>query len=274
MIGRLITRVGVALLVTGALAAPASADTIAFLSSSLYQYGSVGLTFTTTIASLDQTAAIKTNWSAGADNAGGFAGYLNGATTPTLFFCDDLFDYLSTQATTSTPGVYTVSMVSGSGKLSSNAKTMTSTTSNALNALLSNGETFITAQSTTATKAAASAAVQVAVWALAYNGSSAAVTTTTNAFYLNSASDGTVITNANAFLTCAFGGTVSGICSGWSISSTQSVANYTLSGNQSVVGLAANTTTTTGSTGVPEPGSMLLLGGALFGLAGLRRRRG
>ena len=216
------------------------------------------------IASLDQTATLKTNWSAGADNAGGFAGYLNGATTPTLFFCDDLFDYLATQATTATPGVYTVASVSGSsGKLSSNAKAMTATTANALNALLTNGQTAIDAQSTSAAKSVVSAAMQAAVWALAYNGSAIAITTTSNAFYLNSASDSGVITDANAFLTCAFGGAVTGICSGWSASSTQAVANYTLVGTQSVVGL----------TNAPEPGSMALLGGALAGLVALRRRR-
>lgn len=263
MMRHLISRAAAAVLGAGLFGAPVMADTISFLSSNLNLYGSVGITFTTNIAGLDQTATIKTNWAAGSDNAGGFAGYLNGATTPTLFFCDDLFDYLATQATTATPGVYTVSLVSGTGRLSSNAKAMTTTTSNALNALMTNGQTFIAAQSTTTAQAAASAALQVAIWALAYNGAATAVTTTTNAFYVNTATDNAVITDANAFLSCAFGTAVTGVCPVWSTSTTKVVSNYTLAGSQSEVGL----------TNVPEPASMVLLGGALAGLAALRRSR-
>ncbi|MCX7381682.1 MAG: hypothetical protein NT133_09775, partial [Alphaproteobacteria bacterium] len=228
--------------------AGAAADTINFNSGSLYLDGSANVLVSTSISG-------ASNMSSQSVNAGGFAGYLNGSATPTYFFCDELFQNLATGTNT-----YSVAVAGSGTTVSSYATPLTTTSATALETLLVNGQPKIANHSTgaiTGSNGQVSAALQVAVWAIVYNGSGLAVNNTVGGAQKFSiyGSDSTIINDSNYMLSCVFGGTVGGqTCSlGWTTSSTQDVSNYTLSGKQNMLGL----TTTAGGGGgaVPEPAS-------------------
>ena len=255
---------GVALtLALCATAARADTATIQFNSGALYMNGSSSVGYYVNPPGYYNTTS-------GTTGAGGFAGYLNGSPTPTYFWCSDLYDGL-----TYGPATYNVSILANGSTPSQWTQTLASPTPSVdqLNALLYNGQNYIASQGTSGAKTTASAALQVAVWAFLYNGTSASVSSTSNIFYLTSYSTA-VRDTANNFLSCVFSGTVTGVCNtGWTANSSYQVASYTRSGNQSFVSLVGTTGGGGDVVSTPEPATSALMLAGIAGLGALRRRR-
>jgi hypothetical protein len=122
-----------------------------------------------------------------------------------------------------------------------------------------------------------SAALQLAIWAVLYDTSTAGYNITSNSqnFYVNSVSGdaSTAVSDANALLTCVSGGSCAGL-SGWGSAPTgYSTYQFIDGGAQSMGLLAFNSGTQSQGSPVSEPSSLALLGAGLLALPLLRRRR-
>ena len=198
-----------------------------------------------------------------------------------LFWCDDFPSGLLTTTNKYAITQVTTGFVATGGTLaigqSANAATV-----NQLTNLVVNGQTYLASHTTGVN----SAALQVAIWAMLYNGSNTWTNITNNTgtnFYANTSGTAAgVISTAQTFLGCVLGTTDASICSsGWTsnLSGTYSLNNYKpvdangveISGQDMLrlaqVGVSTNQVST------PEPASMALFAVGLAGLGAVRRRR-
>lgn len=151
---------------------------------------------------------------------------------------------------------------------------LTTTTAKQVGALIQHGSAEIsTAKDATPTQIAASAAVQVAIWAIEYGDGTAKITNTGTTLTdggISVTSNTDVISLANTYIQ-----NVTGTNPKWTLSPSQQLVMLTEPGTQNLVFLTLATLSSTGNqnTDLPEPASMAVLLFGLAGLAAVRNRR-
>ncbi len=201
------------------------------------------------------------------------------AVTGSMFWCTDLNDPAYSGTTSYNIGALTDASDTNNTYVNTNVPSDTATTKlDQATSLIANGQDYIAQQSSGSTaQKVASAAVQVALWSILYQGVTSSYDVTDGGNDLSVSGNSAVTNLANAFLGCLFGG-VNGTCSSqWTTPTGDTLQQYEPSGSYQTFALLVgpnNIQHQGGGSSVPEPMSMALLASGLAGLGWVRRRRG